>query len=529
MDMPLRLGKILNPTVTDFEKALRSDVFVDKTDLISLTNKAGFTSEQYICISRPRRFGKSVAAHMLVNYYSLLQDNRKLFEGLNISKDPSFETNLNKYNVIFFDVQAILGEKHSVKSLIRHIKSKVRSEVISEHPNVKFSNKGSLIQILSDVVNETRKPFIFIIDEWDCLFREFKNDFAGQKLYLDFLKTLLKGQPYVHLAYMTGILPIKKYGTHSALNMFDEYSMADPAKFSDFTGFTESEAKSLCDRFGLDFELVKEWYDGYVFGESHIYSPLSVKRAMQRKACSNYWNETETFEALKSPINLNFEGLKDRILSLLPQGRVKINTAKFQNDMTSFQSADDVMTLLVHLGYLAYDKDASEVWIPNNEIRQEFRNAVESAKWDGISKLLMASDKLLNETWSLHGDEVAKAIQAAHNELTSILKYNDENSLCCVVTNAYYSSFNYYLLFRELASGKGYIDLLYLPKPSHFDKPCMLIELKWDKSATGAISQIKNKDYPQKVLGYTDNLILVGINYDKKTKEHTCDIEKYQA
>jgi hypothetical protein len=465
---------------------------------------------------------------MLVNYYALQHNNGKLFEGLKISKDPTFQKSLNKYNVIFFDVQNILGEALTVRKTIKSIKADILQDVLKEYPDVPYRDKKNVVKTLSDITNSTGVPFVFIIDEWDCLFREFKNDTSGHKLYLDFLKTLLKGQGYVHLAYMTGILPIKKYGTHSALNMFAEYSMADPSGFGDFVGFTEQEVKDLCGIFGQDFELMKQWYDGYVFrGGIHVYSPLSVKRALQRGVFSNYWNETETFNALKSPLNLNFDGLKDMVISLMSKERVKINTSKFQNDMTSFQSADDVATLLVHLGYLAYGSETSEVWIPNNEVREEFKNAVESSKWAGVSKLLKASQQLLMDTWAMKAMKVAGAIQSSHNESASILKYNDENSLSCVVEIAYYAAADYYLLFRELASGKGFIDMLYLPRPMHLDKPALLIELKWDQSASGAIAQVKKKDYPEKVLGYTSNLLLVGINYDKKSKNHTCFIEKH--
>jgi hypothetical protein len=224
---PLRLGTVLNPTVTDFADALSSEIFVDKTELISLTNKAASTSGKFICISRPRRFGKSVAAHMLVNYYSLQQNNRTLFDGLNISKCPTFEENLNKYNVIFFDVQTIFDNAKTARKTINQIKSSILSAVIKAYPDVNYSNPKDVMETLSCITNETNVPFIFIIDEWDCLFRAAKNDTSGQILYLNFLRSIFKGQGYVHLAYMTGMLPIKKYGTHSALNMFKEYSMED--------------------------------------------------------------------------------------------------------------------------------------------------------------------------------------------------------------------------------------------------------------------------------------------------------------
>jgi hypothetical protein len=254
---------------------------------------------------------------------------------------------------------------------------------------------------------------------------------------------------------------------------------------------------------------------------------MSIASVVERRTFSNYWSQTETFEALKMPISLNFDGLKDSIVKLMANLPVRININSFQNDMATFSSADDVLTLLVHLGYLAYDSKDCEVSIPNNEIREEFKNAVENAAWSGVSKLLSDSRKLVESTLSLDSTSIAKAIQAAHNESTSILKYNDENSLCCVVTLAYFAANEHYIIFREIASGEGFIDMLFLPKPMHYDKPAILVEFKWDLSANGALKQVKDKHYPEKVAQYTGKIILVGINYDKKTKVHTCAIEEF--
>ncbi|MDR1536768.1 MAG: ATP-binding protein [Clostridiales bacterium] len=522
------MGILLNPSsiIFDFEASQRSIVNIDKSGLISHLNKVAGTSDRYICISRPRRFGKTWAASMLSAYYSKGCDARKFFERARISLDPSFETHLNRFDVVFLNIQNILTEHAKVKLMISSIKKTLLEDLRAAYPEVKFRKPSNLIQTLTDIKESTGNGFVFIIDEWDCIFRVLKNDFAGQRIYLDFLRSLLKNQGYVHLAYMTGILPIKKYGTHSALNMFYEFSMANPGDYAEFTGFTEKEVESLFSGSNMSFELAKYWYDGFVFNNVHIYNPLSIVKAVITNSFENYWNQTETFEALKMPISLNFDGLKDAILRLMTQGPVKINTTKFQNDMASFSSADDVLTLLVHLGYLAFNKTTSEVSIPNNEIREEFKNAVESAKWAGVSRLLLASEQLLNDTWSLNALKIKDAIQAGHNESTSILKYNDENSLCCVVSLAYYTANEYYIIFRELASGKGFIDMLFLPKPQHYEKPALIVELKWNKSAKGAIDQVKSKNYPQKILQYTGKILLVGINYDSVAKEHSCIVEE---
>jgi hypothetical protein len=411
---------------------------------------------------------------------------------------------------------------------VARIKSAIFTELKDAYPAPKLVNRSDLIKTLHNIKKFTGTNFVFVIDEWDCIFRVFKNDTDGQKIYLDFLRELFKDQSYVQLAYMTGILPIKKYGTHSALNMFKEFSMANPADVAEYVGFTELEVRRLCKSFNMSFEMMREWYDGYVFKDLHVYSPLSVVNAIAMNSFSSHWGMTETYEALKMPLNLNFDGLKDSVLSLMSHGHVAINTAKFQNDMSTFSSADDVLTLLVHLGYLAFDSTKSEVSIPNNEIREEFKNAVEDSSWSGVSKLLLASKQLVNDTWALNASKIENAIQEAHNEHSSILKYNDENSLCSVVTMAYYAALEFYIVFRELASGKGFIDLLFLPKPSHLDKPALLVELKFDMTANGAIAQVKEKKYTEKIQQYTGNIILVGINYDKETKIHSCVIEEFK-
>jgi hypothetical protein len=411
--------------------------------------------------------------------------------------------------------------------MVVKIKNAIYKELKKAYPSPQLVKRTDLVQSLHNIANYEGTKFVFIIDEWDCIFRVFKNDTDGQKTYLDFLRLIFKDQSYVQLAYMTGILPIKKYGTHSALNMFKEFSMANPAGAAEFVGFTDSEVRVLCAGFGVSYEMMREWYDGYVYKDLHVYSPLSVVDAIALDSFSTHWGKTETYEALKMPLNLNFDGLKDDILRLMAHDRVVISTTRFQNDMSTFSSADDVLTLLVHLGYLAFDASRSEVFIPNNEIREEFKNAVEDSSWAGVSKLLLASRKLLEDTLSLDAKKIERAIQEAHNEHSSILKYNDENSLCCVVSMAYYAAFEHYIVLRELASGKGFIDLLFLPKPLHLDKPAILVELKCDKTAKGAIEQVKEKNYTEKIQQYTGKIILVGINYDRETKMHSCVVEEF--
>ncbi len=327
---------------------------------------------------------------------------------------------------------------------------------------------------------------------------------------------------------MTGILPIKKYGTHSALNMFDEYSMTAPRELAEFVGFTAEEVAVLCQEYGMDYEEAKNWYDGYSFpGASEIYSPKSIVSAMMTGRYSDYWNQTETLEALRMYIALNMDGLKDAVLRMLAGAREKINIRNYANDMVTFRGYEDVLTLLIHLGYLAYDIDAEEVYIPNKEISREFITAIGSVEWGTVIRSVKKSDSLLEAIWRGDEQEVAKGIQQAHYE-TSILQYNDENALSYTISLALYAAREYYTVIRELPTGKGFADMVFIPKQFHADKPVLLVELKWNKDADTAIRQIQEKNYEGILKDHTGELVMVGVNYDKETKEHTCKIWKIE-
>lgn len=347
----------------------------------------------------------------------------------------------------------------------------------------------------------------------------------AQEKYLDFLRDLMKDKGYIYLAYMTGILPIKKYGTHSALNMFDEFSMLEPGPLAPYVGFTEDEVEKLCTDYKISVDEVKSWYDGYTFDNVSVYSPRSVVSCMRLGKIGNYWNQTETFEALKDYIEMNFEGLRDDVLSMLVGETVSVNTGSFTNDMTTFRTEDDVFTLLVHLGYLAYDEKNKCVYIPNNEIRAEYVNVVSASDWGEATEALKNSADTLRAIWDGKAELVARQIEKAHFE-TSHIQYNDENALSYTISLALYAARNYYHVYRKLAGGKGFADLVFVPKRRFSDKPAMVIELKWNRNAEAAIAQIKQKKYCESLKEYQGNLILVGLNYDKKTKEHNCIIEK---
>ena len=522
------MGIYLNPGNNKFKRAVNSDIYVDKTGLIKYTNSIVNTLQSCVCVSRPRRFGKSMAADMLTAYYSKGCDSRELFSGLEIAKDESFEEHLNKYDTIFLNMQEFLSRSSNVKALLERVEGKVIRELKKQYPDVELYDENDLAETMQDIFAESECPFIVIIDEWDCISREFKHDKAAQEIYLDFLRDLLKDKEYIYLAYMTGILPIKKYGTHSALNMFDEFSMIDPGPLAEYVGFTEKEVEALCQKYQMDINEIKNWYDGYSFEEvESVYSPKSVVSCMRLGKLGNYWNQTETFEALQIYIDMNFEGLRDDILSMIAGETVPVNTRSFTNDMTTFRTEDDVLTLLIHLGYLGYRYADKTVFIPNEEIRSEYVSAIAVSDWGEVSKALKNSADTLQAIWQGREEQVAEGIRQAHFE-TSHLQYNDENALSYTISLALYAARNFYTVHRELSGGKGFADIVYVPRKRFLDKPALVVELKWDKNAEGAIQQIKEKEYCRSLEEYKGNLLLVGINYDKKTQVHTCKIEQYR-
>ena len=527
------MGSYLNSGSERFRTSLRSQIYVDKSMLIAEINKLVRTEQKYVCVSRPRRFGKSMAADMLLAYYSAGEDTATLFNNLKISKAKSYREHLNQYDVLKINIQEFLSSTHDVDSLLTVLQKRILSELKLAYPEIVEEN--NLVWAMMDIFAQTKRPFVILIDEWDCLFREYAHDTEAQKKYLDFLRMWLKDQSYVALAYMTGILPIKKYGSHSALNMFSEYSMTNSRELAPYFGFTEDEVKKLCTQYNMSFEEAKSWYDGYelitmktcVDATIHsMYSPKSVVDAMISHVYDTYWNQTETYEALKVYIQMNMDGLKNAVIQMLAGERIAINTGTFTNDMTTFSSKDDVMTLLVHLGYLSYRFADKTVGIPNKEVSLEYVNAISTMNWGEIMRSLTDSKKLLESLWDMDAEAVAEGIDRAHEEI-SILKYNDENSLSCTINLAFYFAREFYTIIRELPTGKGFADICFIPRQLHIDKPAVVIELKKDKNAEGAIAQIKKKNYVKALESYKGNLLLVGINYDKD-KKHSCVIEKME-
>ena len=527
------MGRFVNPDNSAFQAALNAKIYVDKTGLIEYTNSVLESTDAYICNSRPRRFGKSYAANMLAAYYSRGAASESMFLDLEIGKSEDFKTYLNRYDVIHMDIQWFLVNCDCVDSVVSFIAKSVLDELCGIYPEILPEGGTSLAEALSIVREKTGRKFVVIIDEWDVLIRD---EAANQKIqedYINFLRAMFKGtEPtkYIALAYLTGILPIKKLKTQSALNNFDEFTMLGAGTLAPYIGFTEAEVKRLCKANQRDFDKVKKWYDGYVLGDCHVYNPRAVAGIMKKEEFKSYWSQTGTYESILPMINMNFDGLKTAIIEMLSGDSVPVDVGTFQNDTVNFLNRDDVITYLIHLGYLAYDQKKSCAFIPNEEIRQEFLKAVRQKKWNEWIEFEKMSDELLDATLDMDEQAVADGIEQIHTQFVSSIQYNNENSLSSVLTIAYLSSMKYYFKpVREFPTGRGFADFIFLPKPEYRSEyPALIVELKWNRNAQTALKQIKDKNYPESIADYTGNMLLVGINYDKKTKEHTCSMEEFE-
>lgn len=526
------MATYLNPGNRGFEKILQSE-YVDKTGMITLINKTIGTMQMLTCISRPRRFGKSYAAKMLCAYYDCSCDSHGLFDGRKVARTEGYLTHLNRYHVISLDITGFISEAKRQGMPMAGVPGKIVEAIHRELKDAfpKAALGESLMEDMIHCVEETGREFVFIIDEWDALIREAKGDTEIQSAYLNLLRGWFKNSNFtpkvVAAAYMTGILPIKKDGSQSAISDFKEYTILDPGRFVEFTGFTESEVRFLCGKYGMDFEEIRQWYDGYDFpGYGAIYNPYSVMCAMQEHKCRSYWRKTSAAESLMTYINMDFEGLQEIVSRLISGEEIEVRTDRFANDFETFRSRDDVLTLLIHLGYLTWNEEERVAHVPNEEVGAEFEQILEGTgvnrKW---MELLGRSEKLLEDTIAGNGEAVCRAMEEIRETQYAPTFYNNEQALRYVIKFAYIAALDRYLKVEELPSGKGIADVVYLPKRKSL-LPALVIELKWNQSSGGAVRQIEEKNYPAVLRDYDGGIVMVGINYDAKEKTHSCEIKK---
>ena len=525
------MGIYLNPSNAGFKKTLAGNIFVDKSMLISELNKFIDSGNQYICVSRPRRFGKTIATNIMCAYYSKGCDSREIFSKLKISKAKNYEQYLNKLNFIKIDVASEYQNANDKNEMLKDLQKKVRDEFQEQYPKIRFVKNETIANCMMKVYKENNETFVIILDEYDCLVR----DTFGTHLfadYLEFLNGLFKSdtlRPAIALAYLTGILPIVRDRVQSKLNNFREYTILNAYNLAEFVGFTEKEVKPLCKKYKVDFAQCKKEYDGYAQNGFEIYNPESVVMCMETKEFGNFWGKTSTYMVITDRLKHNYKGAKEDVIKMLSGEEIKVNITRYMNTMTDFHSKDDVFTYLIHLGYLAYNSKEGTCRIPNLEVRKEWNNAIEDMpEYSKTDEIIKASEELLEQTLLKNSDAVAKALDNTHLHVSSSRNYNNENALAAAVYIAFVHALNYYNCFKELSTGKGFADLVYVPVVKSPEHPAIIIELKHNQSTGKALQQIQNKQYFDALSNYNGNLLFVAINYDKDTKKHECEITEWE-
>ena len=525
------MGIYLNPSNAGFKKTLAGNIFVDKSMLISELNKFIDCGNQYICVSRPRRFGKTIATNIMCAYYSKGCDSREIFSKLKISKAKNYEQYLNKLNFIKIDVASEYQNARVKDEMLIDLQAKLLREFRAQFPKIKFRDNETLANCMMEVYSATGETFVIILDEYDCLVR---NQFGTNLFanYLEFLNGLFKSdtlKPAIALAYLTGILPIVRDRVQSKLNNFREYTILNAYNLAEFVGFTEKEVKPLCKKYKVDFAQCKKEYDGYAQNGFEIYNPESVVMCMETKEFGNFWGKTSTYMVITDRLKHNYKGAKEDVIKMLSGEEIKVNITRYMNTMTDFHSKDDVFTYLIHLGYLAYNSKDGTCRIPNLEVRKEWNNAIEDMpEYSKTDEIIKASEELLEQTLLKNSDAVAKALDNTHLHVSSNRNYNNENALAAAVYIAFVHALNYYNCFKELSTGKGFADLVYVPVVKSPEHPAIIIELKINESTGKALQQIQNRQYFDALDNYKGNLLFVAINYDKDTKKHECEITEWE-
>ena len=524
------MGRYINRGEAAFRQYTNGE-YVDKTAMIAYINSTIDTADKLTCVSRPRRFGKSMAAQMLYAYYDKSCDSRELFAKYKIAEDASFGKHLNKYPALYIDVTNFTTRYSGRDDIVDVMQEQIIKDITKAYPDIPPEEGSDLMDYLLDITMATGEKFVMVIDEWDALCREAADKPGLMDCYVDLLRRLFKGSdtPRVFACvYMTGILPIKKYGTQSALNDFREYSMTSPGLLAGYIGFTGDEVKELCGKYDMDYEVMRGWYDGYDFGAGYpsVFNPNSVMMACQSGFYANYWAKTEAFEALQQYIDLDLSGIKESLERILAGERQRVRALRFGFAIKSIGSDEELLTLLIHLGYLSYDVEEMTVSLPNKEIRMEFIEALRGSKThQQLSAMVRTSDRLVEATIGRDEQTVAEIMGQLHTSTAGPDFYNNEQALRSALKLGYLSAIDDFVQIQELPTGKGYADLVLLPR-RHSSKPAIVVELKWNHPVHAAISQIHERDYPAAVRDFTEDILLVAITYDEKTKAHSCKIEK---
>ena len=505
----------------NYKKLIKSKYFIDKSRMIDKLNGLIDTSECYVCITKPRRFGKSSVINMLGAYYTKGYDSKYIFDKLNISKSQSYLENLNKHNVIKLSFNEIPEEMKNYEDYILNIKNNLKEDLLNIFSDILI--KGEDVYKMLD---KTHEKFIFIIDEWDYIFSHdlFKEN---QQDFLEFLRNLLKDKPYVALCYMTGVLPIKKYSEGSALNMFDEFTMLNDDIYDEYFGFTEDEVKYLCSKQNtISFNEISEWYNGYLTEEGEkIYNPRSVVKALLNGKCRSYWTNTGRMDEVLFYLKYNIAEVRDDVIEMVSGNTVDIVIEEeFRAGQKAPETREEIYSAMIVYGFLSYYDGT--IRIPNKELMKEFEKALKDKSFGEVMLIVKNSANMLKATLNKDTKTMEKIVNDIHNSEIPILQYNDENSLSCVITLAYLAARNEYKIEREEKTGKGYADFCFHPRRKN--AAAIILELKKDDTVDNAINQIKERDYAQKFIKENEGrkILAVGICYNSKSKDHECKIEE---
>ena len=539
------MGLYVNPGNSLFRVSLNSKIYVDKSPMITHLNDLMGTDERFVCMSRARRFGKTMMTNLMTAYYSKNCNSRELFENLKLSEQEGWDRYLNSTNVIRIDLQGFYSDAEDKSQTLKILQHKVVSELRKQFPTVEIPVSSSIASAIVDIYNELGETFVIIIDEYDILIRDKKVPASLCDEYIAFLNALFKNnttQEAISLAYLTGILPIYREIVQSKLNNFTEYTMLNPDQFAQYFGFTENEVRKLCLEKKADFELCKLMYDGYIFNKPyelmeqanddgepiiHIFNPNSVAKAVTKHRYDNYWVATSALEAITLYIDTNIAGIQDDIKTLLKgEKEIAVDVLRYNNNVERFATKDEIFTYLIHLGYLAYDPTKGTCHIPNGEIRSAWLRIMSDAKgFEPIQQMIETSRKLIEATENCESETVAKALDDSHADISSPLTYNRESSLQSAILMAYFYARKDYLVFSELASGCGFADVVLVP--TFAQKPIIIIELKKDGEPATAIEQIKTRNYAHAFRYHHGRAaVLVGVTYDAESKLHRCLIER---
>lgn len=507
----------------EFELISRDKYFVDKTYMINEINKLIGIKDRFVCITRPRRFGKTVNAMMLAAYYSKRADFKELFDRLKISESPSYLEHLNKHNVIYITLNELPRANCTYQEFIENYTRDLIDDIIKTFPKIEIDKTKPLSKIFTQVYNESNESFIFIIDEWDYIFNNnlFSNE--DRESFLQFLKDLLKDKPYVELAYMTGVLPIAKYSSGSALNMFVEFNIMNDHQFDRYFGFTHEEVEDLCKKQNkLSMSELKDWYNGYrTCNGFQVYNPRSVALALNQGICQSYWTNTGPMDEILYYINNDIDAVKNDIVQMTSGIPVKVKLKGYGAEQINLNNRNQILSAMTVYGFLSYyDKTLQ---IPNKELRIKFDETLEDKSMGEISKVIMQSNEMLDATLRKDTLTMERIIQETHDINIPVIKYGDENSLSCVVTLAYLAARDDYKIVREMPAGIGFADFIFYP--NNKSKPAFIVELKKDSTPEEALKQIREKRYALALKDYTGQKLAVGISYNSKTKTHKVKIE----